>query len=1017
MRHVTAIILVLYLFGAGAASGQPAFQTQGVRAQFRDAVLDPASGRLYVAVYNWDEVWVYDPATLERLARIAVGDGPTAIALSHDGATVACVNHLAGSVALIRTSDDAVKAVVPCGKGAAAVAATRENAFVVVSPFEDSVVTVSATGQAQPTPLAGAPAVPVAVAAGETLIAVAGRAEASLVMFSPAGDRVGEAPLPEPATRLAALEGDRFLVAMRSGLAVIDGTTRRVAAQIADTADDVAAADGKAYALAGDRVRVLDARLRDVDAWTLSAPAQALAVAPGVYVALAPQRKEWQVWNAAGTGATAIAMSTEEVGRPTPEEDGGETPPLLSEDSIPTVEAEAVEDVPEIVAEPPSAETEEMVEATEEPAASQEDGDEPPPLLSEAAPAQEDGAETPLIVSEAPPAAERRPPAPTPAKVDELQVVGGEIRAPRLGRRPSAVPMQDFSGPTLADALSTGADFGAAESLFQTPDWTQPLRDLEADEMGGSFDGDTIEATGNVRLRLGETLFSSDYYSFTESIGEMHARGNVRMEQPTGSFTADEVYYTLPPEAEVPPPMLFELTSEQERAKRRLSLGRLSATDVRIVEPWRELVADHVDYDAVTETGELLGVRGRNGDFYFGAAKLRVLGPRSFEAEEVWLTTCDTEPAPYKIRLKELTVTDGVPVHGKHARLQLRNLNTPLYMPFWKRDARAGYPWSVDFDSGRRAEIGFFVNVGQRFHFTPNVAAGPRLFITQKEGVGIGGDLEYDFMEAPASRLFRSRGELHGFETTEGRGYVHWYHRFEPNDDFVVRMQAEQWGDRDFYKDFFYQEFRDRTTPRTFVNATYTRPTYVATATTRLNTHNWVTETERLPEASFHLIDRRIAPRLYFTFDSVAGYNDREPVGGDAVRTVNTSRLTYEIDLGHALSLTPFWEADVAWYSKERIEDDASFRFGNTVGATLQTRFHKNYAGRWGFSGFKHVVVPSITYSYRPENALSFDETPRFDALDNAFGRSRIETKLDNVVFGRDAETGEVWQVGRLTLY
>lgn len=599
----------------------------------------------------------------------------------------------------------------------------------------------------------------------------------------------------------------------------------------------------------------------------------------------------------------------------------------------------------------------------------------------------------------------------------QLQMVGGEIRAPKLGRRPSAVPLQDFSGPTLAEALSTGADFGAAESLFQTPDWTQPLRDLEADEMGGSFDGDTIEATGNVHLRLGETLFNSDTYTFTQSTGEMHAKGNVTMQQPTGSFTADEVYYTVPPEVEVPPPLIFELTSEQDRAKRRLSLGRLSATGVHILEPNRELVADHVDYDAATETGALLGVHGRNGDFYFGAAKLRVLGPHSFEGEDVWLTTCDTEPAPYKIRLQELKVQDGIPVHGKHARLQIRNLSTPFYMPFWRRSADARYPWSMDFDSGRRAEIGFFANVGQRLNFTRDIAAGPRLFVTEKEGVGIGGDIEYDFMETPSSRLFRTKGEVHGLETTEDRGYVHWYHRFEPNESLVLRMQAEQWHDQDFYKDFFYDEFRDRTTPRTFANVTYTRPTYIATATTRLNTHNWVTETERLPEATFHLIERRIAPRLYFAFDTVSGYNDREPAGGDAVRTVNTARLTYDLDIQEAFSITPFLETDLSWYSRERFDDDASFRLGNTIGTTLQTRLHRNYAGRWGFSGFKHVIVPSMTYSYRPETSMSFEETPRFDALDIAFGRSRIETKLDNVVFGRDAETGEVWQVGRLTLY
>jgi len=48
---------------------------------------------------------------------------------------------------------------------------------------------------------------------------------------------------------------------------------------------------------------------------------------------------------------------------------------------------------------------------------------------------------------------------------------------------------------------------------------------------------------------------------------------------------------------------------------------------------------------------------------------------------------------------------------------------------------------------------------------------------------------------------------------------------------------------------------------------------------------------------------------------------------------------------------------------------------------------------------------------------MTVEETPRFDAYDNVYGRSRIESKIDNIVMGKDAETGETWQVARLSLY
>lgn len=1019
MRRFLALGFMLSLVTAGSVPAQPAWTTQDTGAQFRDAAIATATGRLYAAVYDRDEVWVYDPGTLERLVRIPVGDGPSAIAISHDGAVVACVNRLAATVSFISTVSDTVTSESATGDGPVDVAALPDGRFAVANSFSDNVSIHDPRAPQYPETVSDVPAVPIAVAAMEKYLVVAGRAETNVRVLALAGGDARTISMPGPVTALGALPDNRVVAATADQLTVVNAATGKIIQKADMAADDVMADGERVLAIAHDRVSVLDANLAVAEEWKLPGAAQRVAAGGGVYVVLSPQQKSWQVWNA--TGRTAVAAAPASA----PVEVAEAAPPatITIEEAAPV---EVAPLAPEPVTQEPAGAPVEEAQPVEAPVVEDEPAETPPAEPAEAqspeaAPAEPEAAVPSAPEPQPPVSKSRRMAEPSPASGkspgQQLSIVSSEVRAPKLGRKPSAVPLQDFSGPTLAEALNTGADFGPAESLFETPDWTQPLKNLEADEMGGGFDGDKVEATGNVKLNLGETKFTADYFMYTQSTGEMHAKGNVLMAHPTGSFAADEVFYTVPPEEQVPPPAPFEAEDEQGRAKRRLTLGRISATNVRITEPTRDLVADHVDYDALSSTGDLTNVRGRNGEFYFGASKLHVLGPRSFEAEDAWLTTCDTEPAPYKIRLKELKVTDGQPAFGKHARLQIRNFDTPFYLPMWRRGTGTRYPWSVDFDSGRRAEIGFFVNVGQRVNVTPDVAVGPRVFATEDEGVGLGGDLEYDFMQTPSSRLYRTKGEVHGLETTENRGYIHWYHRFEPNDELVLRMQAEQWHDRDFYKDFYYEDFRNRTTPRTFANVTYTKPTYIATSTMRLNTHGWLSETERFPEATFHLLDRRIAPHLYFTFDTVNGYNDREPLGGDAARTVNTARLTYDWDLNEAFSVTPFVETDLAWYSKERYDDDSSSRVGSLVGTTVQTRLHKTYDGFWGFSGFKHVIVPSLTYSYRPEPSMSFEDTPRFDALDNSFGRSRIESKIDNIVFGRDAETGEVWQVGRLTLY
>ncbi len=580
------------------------------------------------------------------------------------------------------------------------------------------------------------------------------------------------------------------------------------------------------------------------------------------------------------------------------------------------------------------------------------------------------------------------------------------------------VHTQDLSRRSILDALRQPTQFGSPEAGFQAPDWTDPMRYFEADSMEQDIATGDVLLEGNVRLRLGDMYFESDEFDFQELSGMLEAKGNIRLEQDRSYLTADHFTYRLPTEDQLPERFPFEPPMDEEgRARQRLTMGRITAENVMIVEPTREMAAGDIDYDFTRDTGHVLNTTGRAGIYYYGAEELHIHGPECFEGKDVWVTTCDLEHPHYRIRLSEARFENGVITEGSHARLQLGGYNTPFYLPRYSATGLGGHTWNMDFDSGRRAEIGYFFNVGQRWEISPDFSIGPRLFVTQKEGVGGGVDFEYDYMETPASRLYRTRGEFNSLYTNEDRGYLQFYHRYEYDNDLVMRVQAEQWSDQDFYKDFYFYDYRNRTAPRTFADVTYRQPGYMATGTLRLNTHNWMRQTESIPSLGFHIFERELTENLYFSLDTLHGYYNRKPDGSQAFRTSNQARLSYNWNPMQGLSITPFGELDTTWYSRKRISDETDFRISPLFGVTAQSRFHKAYPGFWGFSDFKHVVAPSITYSYRPDTNWNLAETHRFSALDNRFGRSRIESRLDNIFYGRDAETGEVWQVGRFSLY
>lgn len=994
--HGMCVLLCLGL--VAAAYAQSPFSLVETNGQIRDLVVDPQTGHLYAAVFDRDAVWALDPATGEQLERISAGSGPAALAVSKDGAVVACVNRLGGTVTLIRTSDWSVEPAVDAGEAPVAVAATYDNRFAIANSFSDTVTLFEPATGALST-IDTVPPVPTEVAAAGTHLAVAGKAKPVLHIYT--GNRTAPdtvVQLPGSPLALAGLGEGVFAVATDTALLLLDAENGGMLAERGIAVRSLAADGRRLYALTSDTVVVFDGELNEIDRVALSGPADRIVAAQGFCAGLSPAAETWQFWNKSGLTIrerTAPAPAHETPVRVVEAQPVAEATPRV-------VEAQPAEQPPT----PATPKSTEQAEADEAPPSEPEPpaGEAPAPQPAEApaAPAPEE--EEPRSVSQR-------------SQYREHPIRTTGVRAPAPGR-PPASPLSMPTQRTLANALLQPTELGAPGSGFEPPDWTQPLRDVEAGRSVVDLATGRTVLKGKVRLRLGEMYFNADQFSYSEDQGDYHAEGNVFIEQESSRIVADDIQYWVPPETELPPPSVLEAElTEQERAKRRLTLGRVQARNVQIIEPTRELKADYLEYDFATGQGELVNARGKAGLYYYSAEKLHLTGPESLAGEEVWVTTCDRDPPHYKIRMRDLHLYEDQALRGSHARLQLGKLNTPLYLPRWRRGGTEGHPWTLDFDSGRRAEIGYYLNTAQRIEITRDWAIGPRFFPTEKEGVGLGADLDYNFMKNPASRLYRTRGEAEGLYSTKDRGYLHWKHRYEYSNDLVVRMQAEHWGDRDFYKDFYYDRYRNRTTPRTFANVTYRRPHYIATGTARVSTHGWTRETERIPEGTFHLMERPLIRKLFLTFDTVNGYNNREPKGNAGARSVNTARLTYDLDFAPALSLTPFAEVTAAWYSDMRDDDGSAGQVSPLTGVTGQTRFHRAYGGVLGFSGFKHVVVPSVTYSYRPDTVLEIENIPHYDALDTSFGRSRIETKLENILYGRDGETGEVWQVGRLTLY
>ena len=1056
---LTMGVLCLALSLGSAGEAQETFEIVPADTNLRDVAVDATQGMAYFAAYGREEVWKVDLRTREVVARVPAGRGPAHLALSADGRYLACVNRLSRDVLVYDAGAMSSLGTFACGEGASEVTGLDNGVFAVVNSFADS-ITVIDVPRGETALIEDIGRVPNGAAYSEGILAVTTRLPSSVILLdvsqgfsNPPRARV---ELPATPVGIASEPQGRFVVATETGVVRIDGATRQISARGDFVPRAVAACGGRIWALSGDELAELDASLQVTARFPLGLEATRLGCSGAVVALVAPAGEAWLVASALEPGPSPMpeypaggqlepitpppvqVAPMEPRESPSPSEPEPSTPMLPAEPEPPResepgaapriVEAEPVQTgrsevsgpgpAPAVRNREPDANASAHSESPQ-PAENRAEQHEPPGNPETYA---EAGADQDARVERGEESTDMAwsPYAERPSTLPAI-----ETRAPEFTREaPPPAPLADVWPRSLTQAVAQGWDFGALRGAFEDQDWEQPLefRDVTADRFRGTRDAAgrprQLIFQGNVSWDWAESAFTAQRLEADLGTREITIE-EVRLEKELSSLDADRLYYRYPEALDEATLPLLEARdlSEQERARRLYTMGYGEADNFVLVEPFRELHAEYIEYDLAERIGYATGVRGRLDVLHFGVEKLEMRGPDTAYAEDAWITPCPGDPPLFRLRLREIEFGEDDTVVGRKARVQIGRVMTPIYWPRWTFRPGMDTFIDIDFDSGRAAQLGYYVNYGQRFAVNRNVEAGFRLLPTEKEGVGFGIEGSYDFMTTPSALLFRGQGDYRTMLTTKERGYAEMYHRHELTEDDVLLLQSEYWGDRDIIKDFYYGEYRHRTEPRTFANVTRTRPGYIATATLRHNTHGFGAETERLPEVTYHLLDRQLARRLYVSFDTVAGHNERKPYGPNSWRMVNVGRAHVDLELGDALGIVPFYEADLSWYSKTIDDGDSDARFSNIAGVTAQSRFHRAYPGTLGFSGFKHVIVPSVTFSYRPKATLRVDETPRFDMYDNVYGRSRIESKIGNMVFGRDALTGEVWQVARLSLY
>ncbi len=917
------------------------------------SVYDSAANVTYASGTSYDVVVRSDNPTIQ-LVSIPVGFRPSDLAIS--GEWVAALNRHAATIALVRTSSRSVDGLVELDVGVMRLFAAGDRRFGAINPFDQSMTLIDAESGAILDRVEFPAAVPIAGAAiGARIAVLVAAPDAIVILDGTTLDVYVTIPLSHRYRDLEQRQGTEMSAVSSDRVALIDMQTSALAGEFELTGSDIPSEVVRNGDTTGPRLNAAEGAVeRDIS--PIDVRRAARPVSP-----------------------TAVAKEIAALPPPLPEVTSG-----LPRQTAPVA------------------------------------------VLTEAD-TDDDGASGSSADAQAAPG-----PAATPEETEVPEIYRRRPPLVRLGGPSTRAPHFEASEANFMEEFERALKIGKDSESLLNADWNADIEDIHS-EGGLSYVDGRLTVEKPVTFRVDDMTIRADRLEYLEADRQLTLEGAVRLEREGSVFTADSLVVSDPiPEWEgMPLPLvpteggkaavrpLVPAGSDPEGFKPSVTHGLLQAENVVWQEEGlRELKADSLALDLRDGSGMAVNARGHAGPLYYGSDELVIEGPGNFTADKLWVTTCELPVPHYRIQLSRAELRQNRRIIGSNARLQIGKVTTPFYYPRYSTVLSGEqYIQGTELRIGGEPSLGFTIEAAQWFKAAEHANIAPRLYLTTDEGIGLGLDGEYDLMNAPAATFFRSQGEFQTLYTTEERGYVEWYHRQELTRNTVALVQLEKWSDADFVKDFYSNEYDDRSGPRSFVNLTRTRPEYIATATVSPSLHSFTSETEKLPELTFHLLERRAAGGLYGTFDGALGYYDREQDGEDSMRTVTVGRLSYDMNVAPGFNVLPFVEADGAFYADTPGGGSEVVRGSMAAGVTLQGRLQRTFPGMRQFSGFKHLILPSTTLMYRPAATVDADDTPRFDDLDDAPARFRIESTIDNIVLGRNASTEEVWPVLRVTLY
>ncbi|HOX54699.1 MAG TPA: LPS export ABC transporter periplasmic protein LptC [Candidatus Omnitrophota bacterium] len=441
----------------------------------------------------------------------------------------------------------------------------------------------------------------------------------------------------------------------------------------------------------------------------------------------------------------------------------------------------------------------------------------------------------------------------------------------------------------------------------------------------------------------------------------------------------------------------------------------LAEGHVKVVSQKGEITGDKIVYNFDKSEGKIINGEIKAKPFYGKGESIERINASEFRVNKGYVTTCDLAHPHYRFQAKRIEVFPENKVIARNVTLRVGNL--PLfYIPKFVQSLDENRP-RVTLVPGSSKDWGTFLLQAWRYDFNQYLNGRLHLDYRERKDFAWGFDNTFDtsLLGKGILRTYytneRNIETKHVWDeprnTTERERFrIQLQQSKKIDDETNMVMQFNRMSDESFVKDYFYSEYEKDYQPDSYLLLTKARPYYSLNMLVRKRFNRYFTETERLPELKLDVPSYRLGSSYFYFLNnsSSAFLANKEAAPSDlnqkTFRFDTYNELSHQDKVGF-VGVSPFVGVRETYFSNNIDKSGDELRNVLYSGINLSTKFYKlfdksNDTLFFRYNGLRHIITPSITYSYIRKPNVTSAELIQYDTIDSIGKASDLKLSLEN---------------------